>query len=195
MRRSLIVSEKTTEELSKYTNLSYDYLRNKVLPHPCAKARIFKVGTRGKGSAIVWGLNSPDDAATSATLPRGCKDCSVRKVVSDPKGLHDLADEISSNTVVALDLETMPPPGWIWEVAAEYRAWRKKLKNKPKPTRRQAVGQIQGQGLQEARHQHRRIHTAGDVPRHAWQKSRSIWPIYSDCTRECCWMSLKTKPW
>jgi DNA polymerase-1 len=139
VRRSLMVSEKTTEELSKDTNLSYDYLRNKVLPPMRDRKEIFKVGTRGKGSAIVWGLNPPDDAATSATLPRGvARVAASEKVVSDPKGLHDLADEISSNTVVALDLETMPSPGWIWEVAAEYRAWRKKLKNKPKPERQQA---------------------------------------------------------
>ena len=48
VRRSLIVSEKTTEELSKYTNLSYDYLRNKVLPPMRDRKEIFKVGTRGK---------------------------------------------------------------------------------------------------------------------------------------------------
>src|SRR5215218_11283510 len=109
VRRLLMVSEKTTEELSKDINLSYDYLRNKVLPPMRDRKEIFKVGTRGKGSAIVWGLNPPDDAATSATLPRGvARVAASEKVVSDPKGLHDLADKISSNTVVALDLETMP---------------------------------------------------------------------------------------
>jgi DNA polymerase I-like protein with 3'-5' exonuclease and polymerase domains len=39
---------------------------------------------------------------------------------------------------VALDLETMPPEGWVWEVVGDYRQWRKKLKNKPKPERMRA---------------------------------------------------------
>src|SRR3712207_8594163 len=58
--------------LFPYTTLfrSYDYLRNKILPGMRDRKEIFKVGTKGQGSAIVWGLNPPDNAATHATLHR-----------------------------------------------------------------------------------------------------------------------------
>ncbi len=37
---------------------------------------------------------------------------------------------------VALDLETMPPEGWILELAGEYKTWRRSLKTKPPEDRR-----------------------------------------------------------
>jgi len=56
-------------------------------------------------------------------------------LVDDDAGLEDLLGEIASVEDVAIDLETMPPEGWVREVAAGYRTWRRGLKQKPKPER------------------------------------------------------------
>ncbi len=73
---------------------------------------------------------SDDDDEARETLPTS--------LVTSPESLFETlfgADGLALSTEIALDLETMPPEGWIFEVAAEYRAWRKKLKSKPKRER------------------------------------------------------------
>jgi hypothetical protein len=40
--------------------------------------------------------------------------------------------------ILAVDIETMPPEGWIREVWTSYKTWRKGLKNKPKKERMRA---------------------------------------------------------
>jgi DNA polymerase I-like protein with 3'-5' exonuclease and polymerase domains len=139
VRRSLMVTDKTAEELSTDTELSYDYLRNKILPGMRNRKEIFKVGTKGQGSAIVWGLNPPDNAATHATLHREvAANAASEGVVTTPEGMVDLVGSLAPAGAVVLDLETMPPSSWLREGAADYKKWRKKLKNKPKPERQRA---------------------------------------------------------
>ena len=70
-------------------------------------------------------LGNEDDGGASGTPPK-------------PMELVRLIDKLAHANKVALDLETMPPEGWIWEVATEYRAWRRGLKNKPMKERMRA---------------------------------------------------------
>src|SRR5215217_8322553 len=70
-------------------------------------------------------LGNEDDGGASGTPPK-------------PMELVRLVDKLAHANKVALDLETMPPEGWIWEVATEYRAWRRGLKNKPMKERMRA---------------------------------------------------------
>jgi hypothetical protein len=58
--------------------------------------------------------------------------------ITTPEALADLAETLKEIDRIALDLETMPKPGWIWEVIYEYRSWRRSLKNKPKKERMRA---------------------------------------------------------
>ena len=137
VRLALEQGDKTIEELADATGYDYAYLRNTVVPSMRNKREIFKTGTRPPHNKMVLGLTDPD--STTSTLHRDVEVVeSPPSVISTPEDLHRLVDEISSANVVALDLETMPPPGWIWEVIYEYRSWRKKLKNKPKPERQRA---------------------------------------------------------
>jgi DNA polymerase I len=137
VRRALEVSDKTTKELAVATGYDYDYLRNRVLPPMRKHKAIYKVGTKGRHGEALWGLHPPGDAATPATSHREVADVAApNQVIETPEGVRDLANEISSATVVGLDLETMPQPGWKEEVLEEYRSQLSKLKKRPKADKR-----------------------------------------------------------
>jgi len=52
--------------------------------------------------------------------------------ISDASGLEELITRVTEANILALDLETMPPPGWRSEVLAEYCSQLSKLKKRPK---------------------------------------------------------------
>lgn len=139
VRRSLMASNKTTEELSEDTGLSYNYLRNTMLPQMSKAGAVFEVGTRGKKGKKIWGLNPPDVAASPSPLHRdGEDDAAANSVVEDAANLEEVVEDVRSAASVALDLETMPPRGWKGEVLAEYLDQLAKLKWRPKVDKRKS---------------------------------------------------------
>ena len=135
VRRSLMISDKTVKELAKDTGLGDTYLRNKVLPQMRKAESAFKVGTEGK--EIVWGLKPPKDASSSSPAHREDEeDEAPDGVVTDTAGLAKLVEAVLSADRVALDLETMPPPGWKAEVLSEYAEQLARLKSRPKVSTR-----------------------------------------------------------
>jgi hypothetical protein len=91
----------------------------------------FKVGTEGK--EIVWGLKPPKDASSSSPAHREDEeDEAPDGVVTDTAGLAKLVEAVLSADRGALDLETMPPPGWKAEVLSEYAEQLARLKSRPK---------------------------------------------------------------
>ena len=122
--------------------------------------RVVEVGK--EGNAIVYGL--PDIPPPSPPPPREhgdgggndgasssssatyrvddddeAREAAPKAPVSSVESLVvDVVVPLEKVDTVALDLETMPPEGWVFEVAREYRAWRKKLKTKPKRERQSA---------------------------------------------------------
>lgn len=137
VRRALTENpNQTTAELAENTGVSYDHLRNRVLQDMRKGGEIFKVASKGRNHEIVWGLNPHDFAASSSRTFGDGDDDAAKNMVVTPEGLHDLVGRISSASKIALDLETMPKEGWIWEVASAYRPWRKGLSGKPKAERK-----------------------------------------------------------
>ena len=138
VRRALMAKPKqTTSELAASTGVSYNYLRNTVLPEMKKHQGVFKLGTQGRNGEAVWDLNPPDesfaDAASSASSPRDSADDAASKaVVEDAESLGKIVDAVRAANTVALDLETMPPAGWKDEVLAEYLSQLAKLKKRPK---------------------------------------------------------------
>ena len=117
-----MVSDKTTRELADDTGVSNNHLRNTVMPSMRKNGAVFEVGTKGQSNEIVWSLNPPGDAASSSRIRRDdADDAALSAVIEDDSQLGNLVGDIEPATVIALDLETMPPAGWKEEVLAEYR--------------------------------------------------------------------------
>jgi DNA polymerase I len=105
--------------------------------------RVVEVGKQG--NATVYGLPETEKAEeeTPQTTPPhphahseyGYGGVVETALVETDEDLGDLIEKMADGEKVALDLETMPPPGWGWTVVRNYRRWRKGLKHKPKPER------------------------------------------------------------
>lgn len=102
---------------------------------------------RGKSKKDKDGGDEGDDdgppAASSSSLPPIEDDGDDRTVkvtvpLTSASALQKIIEALDGVEKVALDLETMPPDGWVFEVAAAYRLWRKGLKGKPTPDRKRA---------------------------------------------------------
>jgi len=96
---------------------------------------LFKSNPQGIGSESDLNKSRGEESAYLSQKDAG----SFKSAPTDtPDRLLQIVERINETDTVALDLETMPPVGWIWEVAGCYRDWRKGLKNKPKPDRMRA---------------------------------------------------------
>ena len=91
------------------------------------------------------GIGSESDLNESPTPPVGGNSESdesptpeTAAPITEPDKLARIVDDIDRADATALDIETTPPEGWVWEVVADYRKWRKGLKNAPKKERMRA---------------------------------------------------------
>jgi len=153
VRRALEKRTMTKDEIATEAAVSTKYLGN-ILPRMVRDRIIHLVGS---GVPYVYGVEPPGpggpppidpdrDTSTTFTIHRDVDVVDVPETqvsetaaaVTEPDELARIVNAISRVGTVALDLETMPPEGWVWEVVADYKGWRKGLKNKPKKDRMRA---------------------------------------------------------
>jgi DNA polymerase I-like protein with 3'-5' exonuclease and polymerase domains len=106
---------------------------------------LFKSDTEGIGEPDLNKSPTPEnsatqgseDGATHATLYREIAEvAALDSIIEDDARLIELVRNLESAPSVALDLETMPPPGWKREVLEEYCSQLAKLKKRPKVDKR-----------------------------------------------------------
>jgi len=145
VRLALSEGERTKPEIAEFTGYTEEYLANllpKMVKRDFPGGPIYHVGNKGRQYLYSLTPKTGDELSSTSTLHRepNVDDGSEvhSETVSDPEELDRLVTAIDRADRVALDLETMPPIGWIREVWSLYKVWRKGLKNKPKKERMRA---------------------------------------------------------
>src|SRR5215217_8644330 len=142
VRIALSGGDKTKPEIAEFTGYTPEYLANllpKMVKRGFPGGPIYHVENRGRQYVYSLTPKTGDELSSTFITHRGpnVDDSSEvpSETVSDPEELDHLVADIDRADRVAVDLETMPPEGWIREVWTSYKTWRKGLKNKPKKVR------------------------------------------------------------
>ncbi len=136
-------ARRRTEVLSAVAHVTSAASLQRALENLIDKGTVRSEKLKEKGSpTVLWRTGLCTDRTNGDLFksdPRVGSEFDLNKSkapVETAEGLGSVVESLRAAGKVALDLETMPPEGWVLELAGEYKTWRRSLKTKPPEDRR-----------------------------------------------------------